>query len=260
MKKIIMFIFITNLLLTGCATKESKENITVKMHTKSKIDVENHYKDVKKVVKIVNIKHQEIPKQKRIEVELIAQMPELPRGCEVTSLAMLLSYNGFKVDKMKLAKEIKKDITPYNKQNGVISFGNPDDGFVGDMYSFKNPGLGVYHKPINELLKKYMGNKVVDITGSQFDKIIEYLAKGHPVWVINNTWFDTVPEQYWQNWHTPTGDIHITYKEHSVLVTGYDEEYVYFNDPLAKQKNRKVFKDKFINGWKQMGSQAVSYE
>ena len=41
-------------------------------------------------------------------VKCIAQNPELPRGCEVTSLAMMLNYNGINVSKMELAKEVKK--------------------------------------------------------------------------------------------------------------------------------------------------------
>ena len=40
------------------------------------------------------------------DVPFIKQLPELPRGCEVTSLAMLLQYKGVQVDKMQLASEI----------------------------------------------------------------------------------------------------------------------------------------------------------
>ncbi|RUQ24224.1 hypothetical protein ELQ35_21975 [Peribacillus cavernae] len=42
----------------------------------------------------------------------MAQYPELPRGCEVTSLAMLLHYYDVKVSKMELADKVKKDPTP----------------------------------------------------------------------------------------------------------------------------------------------------
>ncbi|WKB34667.1 hypothetical protein QS257_11855 [Terrilactibacillus sp. S3-3] len=43
------------------------------------------------------------------------------------------------------------------------------------------------------------------------------------------------------------------------MLTGYDDEFVYFNDPLRPEKDRKAFKRKFIEGWQQLGSQAVSY-
>ncbi|WP_194841346.1 C39 family peptidase [Salinibacillus xinjiangensis] len=197
---------------------------------------------------------------KLISAPLVSQMPELPRGCEVTSLAMLLGHAGVQVDKMTLAKEIKKDPTPYTKKNGQVHFGNPYDGFVGDMYSFDNPGLGVYHGPIAELGEKYLPGRIVDLTGQSFDAVYQQLDKGKPVWVETTSWFSYVPESEWYTWNTPSGKIKITYKLHSVLVTGYDENYIYFNDPLANQKNRKVNKKDFITGWKQIGNQAISYK
>lgn len=71
---------------------------------------------------------------KIVDVPHIQQMPELPRGCEVTSLAMLLQYAGVSVDKMTLASEITT--IPFRDSNGLR--GNPNDGFVGDIYSFDN--------------------------------------------------------------------------------------------------------------------------
>lgn len=194
-----------------------------------------------------------------LDAPLIGQMPGLPRGCEVTSLAMMLQDAGVKANKMTLASQVKKDSTPYRRVNGHVYFGNPYTGFVGDMYSFSKPGLGVYHGPIEELAEKYLPNRVEDFTGSKFEEIYQYLNDGKSVWVINNTLFNIVPSQYWYVWNTPKGKISITYKEHSVLVTGYNSQYIYFNDPLAVVKNRKVAISAFKRGWEQMGSQAISW-
>lgn len=194
-----------------------------------------------------------------LDAPLVAQMPELPRGCEVTSLDMLLLDAGKSVSKMTLASQVRKDPTPYSKTGGQVYFGNPYSGFVGDMYTFNKPGLGVYHGPIADLAEKYLPNRVVDFTGSNFEEIYKHLDNGKPVWVINNVYFDTVPSQYWQTWNTPAGKISITYKEHSVLITGYDSQYIYFNDPLSVTKNRKATISAFKRGWVQMGKQAISY-
>ncbi|MBN2981794.1 C39 family peptidase [Cohnella algarum] len=194
-----------------------------------------------------------------IDAPLIAQMPELPRGCEVTSLVMMLNYAGIDTDKMELAERVKKNPTPYEKKNGVIYFGNPYDGFVGDMYTFSKPGYGVYHGPIYELAEQYLPGRVIDMTGSQFEDILHAVKNGKPVWVISNTWFSQLPDSLFQTWETPTGQVKITYKEHSVLITGYDEKYIYFNDPLAEVKNRKIAVASFRAAWEQMGSQAITY-
>lgn len=194
-----------------------------------------------------------------LEATAINQLPELPRGCEVTALAMLLQYAGVNVDKMTLAEEVTKNTTAYEVVNGTIYYGNPNDGFVGDMYSLEGPGLGVYHKPIAELAKKYLPGAIVDFTGSDFDTVKEQLSDGRPVWVITTSKFKELSDDNFRTWVTPSGTIDVTYSEHSVLITGYDKDYVYFNDPLTGEQNKKAPIDDFIASWVQMGSQAITY-
>lgn len=194
-----------------------------------------------------------------IDAPVINQLPQLPRGCEVTSLAMLLGHAGIKTDKMKLAKEIKKDPARRVIKNGKVYFGNPHNGFVGDMYSFKTPGLGVYHEPIQELGEKYMPGKMVNLSGKPFEELKAPLSDGRPVWVIINAEFRELPDSYFQTWETSSGPVKITMKEHSVLITGYDDQHVYFNDPLTGSKNKKAPIIDFKKSWVQMGSQALTY-
>ncbi|KML46815.1 C39 family peptidase [Cytobacillus firmus] len=194
-----------------------------------------------------------------IDAPAINQFPELPRGCEVTSLSMLLQHAGIKADKMTLAKEIKKNPEPYRIENGKIYFGHPNEGFIGDMYSFDNPGLGVYHKPVKELAEKYMPGSIEDLTGSDFEDLKIHLSDGRPVWIIINTAYKQLSDDFFQTWHTPSGKIQITYKEHSVLITGYDQKYMYFNDPLTGEKNKKAPIPDFEKAWVQMGKQAITY-
>jgi uncharacterized protein YvpB len=195
----------------------------------------------------------------KLHIKAIKQYPELPRGCEVTSLAMLLSAAGIEVDKLDLASKIKKDPTPYKKVNNTVYFGDPNQGFVGDMYKLNKPGFGVYHKPITELAEQYLPGRIIDLTGSSFESVINQLEKETPVWVIVNTTFKKLPSSYFQEWQTPNGKIKITRKEHAVLITGYDEQYIYVNDPLTGKKNMLVDRHNFVEAWGQIGKQAVSF-
>ncbi|MGE6630165.1 C39 family peptidase [Bacillus sp. NPDC077027] len=189
--------------------------------------------------------------QEAMDVVLYNQMdaPKLYNGCEVTSLAMLLNYSGYDVTKNTLANRIAR--VPLNYDNGLK--GNPNDGFVGDMEN--GPGLGVYHGPIYDVAKKYAGDQVVDLTGKKIEKAIyQQLENGYPVWVITTSTFQKVDNM--ETWNTPNGKIDITFNEHSVVITGYDEDHVYLNNPYG-QKNQKVDRKNFEASWKQMGSQAI---
>jgi len=194
-----------------------------------------------------------------IKAPAISQFPELDRGCEVTSLAMLLQSAGVHIDKLTLAKEIKKNPSQRTIKNGEIYYGDPNEGFVGNIYSYQKYGYGVYNKPIFELGNKYLPGRLINLTGHSFEDLKIYLSDDRPIWVIINTKYKKLPPSYFQTWNTENGKIHITYKEHSVLLTGYDQKYIYFNDPLTGQKN-KAPADSFMEAWVQMGSQAITYE
>ena len=188
-----------------------------------------------------------------LNIPAIQQFPELPRGCEVTSLAMLLNFAGVAVDKLTLADEIPK--VPY-LHDGY--YGNPHRGFVGNMYTYNERGLAVYHEVITNLANQYLPNNIDNLTGDSFYAVQKKLNEGKPVWVIVGSTFTFLPEEHWKTWNTIDGEIKITTKTHSVLVTGYDENNVYFNDPFYRDQNRAADFENFVASWIQFGSQALS--
>jgi len=187
-----------------------------------------------------------------LDVPLLNQMdpPALLLGCEVTSLAMVLQYNGIAVSKNELADRLPS--VPIYYDNGL--HGNPNEGFVGDMTGY-DYGLCVYHGPIASLAAQYVSPEHVrDITGSGFDAVISVLNQGNPVWVVTTTTF--LPVDDMEMWQTPTGPVGITYFMHSVVIVGYDADSIYLNNSYGI-KDQAVDRAGFIQSWEQMGSQAI---
>jgi uncharacterized protein YvpB len=190
---------------------------------------------------------------KILDVPLITQMsaPNLYNGCEVTSLAMILNYSGYHVTKTDLANNIAR--VPLTYQNGLK--GNPNVGFVGNMEV--GPGYAVYNGPIYNLARKYAGDEVVNLTNHPFTDLLARVDQGEPVWVITTSSFAPVSD--FKTWKTPQGTIRITFSEHSVVITGYDANYIYINNPYG-QKDQRVNRSSFEKTWVQMGSQAIVIE
>ncbi|WP_028549398.1 C39 family peptidase [Paenibacillus sp. UNC451MF] len=202
---------------------------------------------------------QEIPRAVSVMLDApaIRQYPELPSGCELTSLTMLIQYFGIDKGKMELVPELKKDPTPLklNANGSVAYWGNPNTGFVGEITG-KAKGFGIYHAALNELLIKYIPT-AKDFTRQPFEKLEDQLRNGIPsvVWTTINY---QVPDK-WVVWDTPIGPIQTTFMEHAVLLVGFDEENVYVNDPYNGKSKVKINKAQFLQTWEAMGSQALSY-
>lgn len=201
-----------------------------------------------------------LPPSVILDAPAISQFPELTSGCEVTSLTMLLQYYGINKDKLELAKEMKKDPTPLqvDEKGNIVYWGNPNLGFVGEVTG-KGKGFGIYHTALYELLEAYVPT-AVDLTGSDFETLERQVAKGIPVVVWTTINMQMPPESRWVVWDTPIGPIKTTFLEHAVLLVGYDEDHVYVNDPWTGKAKVKVDKAQFIETYKALGKQALSYE
>ena len=113
----------------------------------------------------------------KVNVKTVLQNPELPTGCEVTSLTMVLNYLGYEVSKLTIADEYlpKENVNcdPYN-----VFCGNPRS---------KN-AYGCFAPVIVKAANKYLESvgsdyKAVDITGSSPSQLYEYVKQGIPVLV-----------------------------------------------------------------------------
>lgn len=193
-----------------------------------------------------------------LDAPIFRQHPELPSGCEITSLSMLLNFAGVAKTKMDLLPDMPLDTTPLKSNpNGTPAFwGNPNTGFVGEITG-KAKGFGIYHTALFKVLEMHLPG-AVDLTRSPFEVLEEKLSEGIPsvVW----TTIDFKVPARWLTWDTPIGPIETTFMEHAVLLVGYDEEYVYVNDPWTGKAKFPVKKAQFIETYDAMGQQALSYE
>lgn len=193
-----------------------------------------------------------------LNVPLIKQNPELKYGCEVTSLAMMLKYAGADTDKLKLFKEIKKDNDPLKRSvNGdILSWGNPAEGFVGDMTG-KRAGYAVFDKPMIDLINHYLPGRAVNLTDKDFHAVLDHVSAGYPA-VVWTTGDYRLPDR-WESWTHGNEVVKTPLDLHAVVLVGFNETTVYLNDPLSGRKQVPVNKSNFIETWKTMQSRAVSY-
>jgi uncharacterized protein YvpB len=194
-----------------------------------------------------------------LEVVLIKQNPELRYGCEVTSLAMVLNHAGVNIDKMELYRSIQKDPDPIKRAaNGdILNWGNPADGFVGDMTG-RQAGYAVFDKPMEALVNQKLPGRAINLTNQPFERVLEHVSAGYPV-VVWTTGDYRLPDR-WESWNHGQQVIKTPLDLHAVVLVGYDANYVYLNDPLSGKKQVRVGKNQFIESWKVLQSRAISYK
>ncbi|MGN1303948.1 MAG: C39 family peptidase [Oscillospiraceae bacterium] len=202
----------------------------------------------------INVEKPVYPQKKNLSVKKILQNPELPTGCEITSLAMLLNYIGFKADKLLLADKYL--------EKGKYRAADPNKVFVGDPKS--TFAYGCYSNVIVNAAEKFLEEKdkknawkVRNITGCNANSLYFAVGSGNPVIVWAT--MDMKAPRKGAEWTIPeTKEKYVwTAGEHCMILTGYDKKakLVYVNDPLkgAVTYNQKDFEKRFV----QMGRNAV---
>ncbi|TCJ02304.1 C39 family peptidase [Cytobacillus praedii] len=133
-----------------------------------------------------------------IPVKSLMQYPELPNGCEVTSLTSVLNYYGYDVTKTKMAdKYLPK--APFEKKNGKIYGADPYKAYAGNPREQRGFFVPIV-EAANQFLKEIEGEKVAkDLSGSNREETLEQLNKGNPIviWVtldlskpkIGHSWY-----------------------------------------------------------------------
>lgn len=269
------FLFLIVVLISGCSSNieeesqefanKEREGSTENMDLDAKgYNTEKNYEsnqsnvDKKNDNKATQPKGTQLKEKQYLDVPLVKQNPQLKYGCEITSLTMVLQYAGFNVDKMTLAKQLEKDNDKLvrSKTGDIVKWGDPDEGFVGDMTG-RNAGYAVFDQPIEDLMREYLGDRTVNLTGDSFDDIYRQLSDGKPV-IAWTTGDYRLPDR-WESWQHGDEKIKTPLDLHAVVIVGYDSKYLYLNDPLSGEKAAKVEKDVFIGSWKALKKRALSY-
>lgn len=230
-----------------------------KKQEEEKKKLEEQKKEEQKAQENVTVKVEKPANNSKIlEVELINQLPEYKNGCEATSLTMLLNYAGVTVDKDTVVSKMKKDATEvkYDGRGNILEWGDPRVGFVGDVTG-KKPGYSIDPIALKSVIEEYLPGKSLDLTGCEFYKLQEILYTGRPIVVWVNKTFEEPKVSY--TWTSARGEISAFKNQHAVVLTGYDENNFYYNDPLTEEKNASISKEVFKGVWIAMGSKALSY-
>lgn len=194
-----------------------------------------------------------------LDVPQILQCPELPNGCEITSLCEVLNYLGFEADKCDLADNyLPRSEKWFGADPDVEYMGNPhldDDSEESGYYCF--PGA-VYtaaerYLDTQNALDRYVPR---DITGASEEELVQYLNAGIPVVFWASLHFENIAPDPFRSYDMLGGRRHHMYHHlHCMVLKGYDENAFYIADPL--DYNPEVNRDIFMKIFEQMENRAL---
>ena len=155
----------------------------------------------------------------------ICQYPELPTGCEVTSLAMVLNYYNVDCDKCEISDNyLTKGAV------GTVDFHQAFEGDPRDEHSY-----GCYANVIVETANKIIADKgailsVNDFTDTPLENLYAFIDNDIPVIVWGTQ--DCQEGHFSVTWNVNGQDLTWFTPEHCMVLIGYDKYSVWVADPI----------------------------
>lgn len=204
------------------------------------------------------------PKQRAYEktkVKNICQLPELPTGCEVTALAVLLQSLGYDANPVALARHYLP-MQEFYISDGLCFGADPDKAFAGSPFTADS--YGAYSGAIEETANAYLTYKGSALRARayqscDFELFSDTVKDGKPVliWVtidlkestVSDSWFTLEGEQVcWRS------------NEHCMVLVTIDEQNgtVLCADPLKDTEELCEYElSLFTERFYEMGAQGL---
>ena len=199
----------------------------------------------KTTAKTQKIKNAEIVKETPLpesscisDFAFTGQMPELPTGCEITSLTMALNYYGYSADKMAMALEYLPTVgwtNTYYGDNETLYGNDIYNYFIGNPQS-ETDGLSCGAGAIVTAADGYLADngdamKAEDEIGSEPEQLYRFVSEGTPVVVWGTIGMEE--RQIMESWNTEDGrEASWAMNDHCVVLIGYSVDSVTVADPI----------------------------
>lgn len=168
---------------------------------------------------------------------IVYQLPELPTGCEITALAMVLQFYGLDADKVLLAREYLPTLPAqlYYGEDGLLYGPDLENFFVGDPATENGYVCGT--GAILSAAQAYLADQgsslqALDFSGARPEDLYRLIHQDTPALV----WVTIAMEERepTEGWYTEDGQYQEwSVNDHGAVLIGYTEDTVLLADPLA---------------------------
>lgn len=171
------------------------------------------------------------------DFEVIYQMPELPTGCEITAMSMVLNYWDYPVDKMEMATYYMPQVADsglYEVEDGTVYGNDMNNYFIGDPTTEWGIacGTGAVVTAVNSFMADCgSSTTAIDGTGMEPEELYELVRQNIPVavWCTIGNYDRTING----GWYTEYGEyVDWSVWDHGAVLIGYSPTSVTIADPL----------------------------